>query len=124
MSAGNWKEMFTAATEGDVDLVEYHVTRGVDIDYVHPEILGTALVASILARKEAVALYLLDNGADPNLVSDFEGLSPLQATRQAGLEAVESKLLGLGVEDVAAPAASVASTESKHWLSRLWKRLG
>ena len=115
--------MFTAATEGDVDLVEYHVTRGVDVDYVHPEILGTALVASILARKEAVALYLLENGADPNLVSDFEGLSPLQATRQAGLEAVEKKLLALGVEEVAAPAVSVASTESEHWLSRIWRRL-
>ena len=115
--------MFTAATEGDVDLVEYHVTRGVDVDYVHPEILGTALVASILARKEEVALYLLDHGANPNLVSDFEGLSPLQAARQAGLEAVESQLLGLGVEDVAVPTAGVASTESKHWLSRLWERL-
>ena len=123
MSAGNWKEMFTAATEGDVDLVEYHVTRGVDVDYVHPEILGTALVASILAQKEEVALYLLDNGADPNLVSDFEGLSPLHATRQAGLETVENKLLALGAEEVAAPMASVASTESEHWLSRIWKRL-
>lgn len=128
MSAGNWKDMFSAATEGDLARVRYHVDRGVDVDYVHPEILGTALVSSILAEREAVALYLLDNGADPNLISDFEGLSPLQAARRAGLAGVEAKLLALGAEDVAEEAAvevdAAQPAAPSGWFSRLWRRLG
>ncbi|MEM6794814.1 MAG: ankyrin repeat domain-containing protein [Acidobacteriota bacterium] len=119
MSAGDWKDMFSAATEGDLDRVEYHVERGVDVDYVHPEILGTALVSSILAKREAVALYLLESGADPNLISDFEGLVPLQAARQAGLAAVEAKLLALGAREVAGGAAVDAAPSG--WFSRLWR---
>jgi len=128
--------MFSAATEGDVELVDYHVSRGVDVNYVHPEILGTALVASIMAEREQVALYLLDHGADPNSVSDFEGLTPLQAARRAGLSAVATKLLAMGVEESAVDPATagwgtVASArdethaaKSGSWLSRFWKRLG
>lgn len=127
MSAGNWKEMFKAAEEGDLDLVEYHVEQGVDVNYVHPEILGTALVACILAKNEDVALYLLDHGADPNLVSDFEGLTPLQAARQAGLKPVVEKLLGMDAADVTEPVSTAASTAppaAGGWFSRMWKRLG
>ena len=122
--------MFSAATAGDLELVEYHVDRGVDVDYVHPEILGTALVSSILAKKEAVALYLLDSGADPNLISDFEGLSPLAAARQAGLESVESKLLALGADDGVDDGVDEARVENgatsapSSWFSRLSKWLG
>jgi len=41
MDGGNWKEMFAAAEAGDLDLVEYHVSRGVDVNYAHPEFLST-----------------------------------------------------------------------------------
>lgn len=116
--------MFRAATEGDLPLVEYHVRNAVDVNYVHPEILGTALVASIMAKREAVALFLLENGADPDLVSDFEGLTPLQASRQAGLGSVEAKLLELGAADVAVDVAPTASPSPTGWFSRLWKKLG
>ncbi|MEM9594324.1 MAG: ankyrin repeat domain-containing protein [Acidobacteriota bacterium] len=118
--------MFRAATEGDLGLVEYHVESGVDVDYVHPEILGTALVSSILAKQEAVALYLLGSGADPNQISEFEGLSPLQAARRAGLADVEAKLLTLGAEDVAEaePADEAPPPAPSGWFSRLWKRPG
>ena len=86
------------------------------------------MVSSILAEKEAVALYLLDSGADPNLISDFEGLSPLQATRQAGLASVEAKLLALGADDVVKEAPLESGTTQPPalagWFSRLRKRLG
>ncbi|MEM8998297.1 MAG: ankyrin repeat domain-containing protein [Acidobacteriota bacterium] len=123
MSAGNWKDMFSAACEGDLALVEYHVERGVDVNYVHPEILGTALVACIQAGHEDVALYLIDHGADPNLVSEFEGLAPLDAARKAGSGRVEAKLVERGaVARMSTPSGTSAdgSAPSGGWLSRLW----
>ena len=89
--------MFHAACAGDLDLVTYHVQAGVDVDYAHPEYLSTPLVASILAGREAVALYLLGQGADPQLVSALDEMTPLQAARHAGLPTVEQRLLELGV---------------------------
>lgn len=97
MSGGDWKEMFNAACEGDLALVDYHVRAGVDVNYAHPEFLSTPLVASILAGQEAVALYLLDHGAIPDLASEFDAQTPIQAARTAGLVAVQARLVALGV---------------------------
>jgi uncharacterized protein len=97
MSGGDWKEMFNAGCEGDLALVEHHVKSGVDVNYAHPEFLSTPLVAAILAGQEAVALYLLDHGANPALPSEFDASTPLQAARQVGLVAVEDKLVAMGV---------------------------
>jgi uncharacterized protein len=113
VSGGNWKELFNAACEGDVALVEYHVKAGVDINYAHPEFLATPLVASILATQESVALYLLESGANPHLLSEFDGVTPIQAARQSGLAQVEAKLLELGA------VAPVTTKQPRSWLSRL-----
>ena len=96
MSAGNWKDMFRAACEGDLALVEYHVNMGVDIDYAHPEFQATPLVACILAGHADVALFLLDRGANPRALSEADGLTPMQAAQQIGLGAVVEKLRTLG----------------------------
>jgi len=96
MSGGNWKEMFTAACDGDLELLEYHVKAGADINYAHPEFLATPLVACILAGQAEAALYLLEQGANPHLLSEFDGLTPIQAARVATLRQVEAKLLELG----------------------------
>jgi ankyrin repeat protein len=114
MSGGNWKEMFNAACEGEIALVEYHVKAGVDVNYAHPEFLSTPLVAAILAKQERVALFLLANGANPHLPSEFDGLTPVQAARKSALPVVEARLLELGAVAPAVP------TQPKGWLSRLF----
>jgi uncharacterized protein len=98
VSGGNWKEMFNAACEGDLALVEYHVKAGVDLNYAHPEFLATPLVASILAGQQAVAMLLLENGANPHLLSEFDGVTPVQAARRVGLAEVEARLIALGAK--------------------------
>ncbi|TDP64131.1 ankyrin repeat domain-containing protein [Roseateles toxinivorans] len=113
MSGGNWKELFLAACEGDIELVRYHVKGGVDINYAHPEFLATPLVACILARQEPIALFLLASGANPHLLSEFDGLTPIQAARQVGLPAVERRLCELGVAEPAVEA------QRKSWW-RFW----
>ena len=82
MSAGNWKELYQASTEGNLDLVRYHIREGVDPNYQHPEILMTPLVAAILNGHLHVVLFLLEKGADPGLESYFDNLTPLQAAKK------------------------------------------
>lgn len=85
MSGGNWKEFYLAARDGDLELVRYHVQIGVDVNYAHPEFQSTALVAAILADQQEVAQYLLDNGADPDLMSDMDGETPRDAAARLGM---------------------------------------
>jgi uncharacterized protein len=116
MSGGDWKEMFNAACEGDLELLAYHVEAGADIDYAHPEFLATPLVACILAGQEGAALFLLEHGANPQLLSEFDGLTPVQAARQVGLACVEARLLELGAQPPA------ADTQARRWFARWWPR--
>lgn len=109
--------MYQAACEGDLALVEYHVRHGVDINYAHPEFLSTPLVAAILAGQQAVALYLLDQGAIPDLPSEFDAATPMQAARRAGLVAVEDRLHALGIPRPPMPRPQ------RGWLARLFGRV-
>ena len=92
MEGGNWKGMFQAACDGERELVEFHVRTGVDIDYAHPEFESTPLVACILAGQEDMALYLLDQGADPTLFSLFDGMTPIQAASAMAMPAVVARI--------------------------------
>jgi ankyrin repeat protein len=79
MSAGDWKEMFNAAEAGDLGLLRYHLAAQVDPNYQHPEYMCTPLVACILAGQYDAAALLLQYGADPQLRSEGEAMTPLQA---------------------------------------------
>jgi uncharacterized protein len=115
MDGGNWKEMFNAACEGDLELVKYHAQNGVDVNYAHPEFLSTPLVASILAGRSEVALYLLEAGANPHLFSEFDSLRPLEAARQMKLADVQAQLESLG----AVSSKAVKVERQVPW----WRRL-
>lgn len=99
MSAGDWKDLFKAACEGDLALVRYHVESGVSLNHAHPEFYSTPLVGAILAGQEAIALYMLEHGAAPNLRSEFDDLTPLEAARRCRLPRVEARLIELGARD-------------------------
>ena len=118
MSGGDWKEMFDAACEGDLQLLAYHVRSGVDVNYAHPEFLATPLVATILAKQEASALYLLSHGADPHLLSESDGLTPAQAAQQAGLVELQQRLRELGALALPTPAPQPA----RRWWTRTFGR--
>ena len=92
MSHGDFKAFFAAACDADLDLVEHHLEAGVDVDFIHPELQSTALVAAIEEGHEDVALLLLDRGASPTLRSPLEGVTPLEAARAAGLVRVADRL--------------------------------
>jgi ankyrin repeat protein len=116
MSGGDWKELFNAACEGDLALVQYHVKNGVDVNYAHPEFLSTPLVACILAGQEVVAHHLLDHGANPRLHSEFDGMTPVEAARHVGMAGVLSRLARLGIEP--SPPKAPRRRGLGEWLSR------
>ncbi len=98
MSAGDWKDLYAAASNGDLDRVRYHLRAGVNPNYQHPEVLCTPLVASLIHGHDEVALCLLEQGADPRLRSDFDDMTPLEATRRHGRTAMVQHLQALGVK--------------------------
>ena len=84
MSGGDWKEMFGAAVDGDIELLRYHLSSGVDPNYQHPEFMSTPLVAALLAGQGEAAALLVEHGADRGLLSETDGMTPLQAARHSG----------------------------------------
>ena len=117
MSGGDWKDMFRAATEGDLETLRHHLGAGVDPDHVHPEYQSTALVACLLERQAAAAHVLLDHGASPVLVSPLEGQTPVQAAREVRLADVERRLRELG-----APDPAPVTPDAGGWFARLSRR--
>lgn len=68
---GDWKEMFNAAAEGDIELVKYHLKMGVDLNYQHPEYMTSVLIECIRLGKTEMVKFLLENGADPTATEGF-----------------------------------------------------
>ena len=84
MSGGDWKEMLVAVQNGNIDLVKYHLSNGIDINYEHPELLTTALIESITYGHFDLTKYLLENGADPAQKAWISSDTPLKAAKQKG----------------------------------------
>jgi hypothetical protein len=78
---GDWKEMFRAAQEGDLELVKYHIKNGVDPNYQHPEYLTSVLIEAAGLGQEEVVAYLLEHGADPHAKAVMGGETALDAAR-------------------------------------------
>lgn len=98
MSAGDWKDLYQAALVGDLPRVQHHLHEGVNPNYQHPEILCTPLVASLVHGHAEVTRALLAHGADPHLLSEFDGLTPLEAARKHGRTEFVAHLQRLGAK--------------------------
>lgn len=82
MAGGDWKEMFVAVEDGNIDLVKYHIRQGVNLNYQHPEILTTPLIESIEQGHIEITKYLLENGADPHIKAGFSTDTPMIVARR------------------------------------------
>ena len=94
MAAGDWKDMLAAATRGDIELVRYYLREGIDPNYQHPEFLTTPLIEAARVGQAEVCRLLLAHGADPAVVSEFEGIDAREAARQGGFPEVMAMLGG------------------------------
>ncbi|MGK0272111.1 MAG: ankyrin repeat protein [Cocleimonas sp.] len=82
MSGGDWKEMFVAVQAGDIDLVKYYVSEGIDVNYEHPELMTTALIESVQFNHLEIARFLLKQGADPKQNAWLSKDNPLTIAKQ------------------------------------------
>lgn len=90
MAAGDWKEMLKASQDGDLDLVKYHIEKGENPNYQHPELLTTPLIESIEYQNTEITKFLLHNGADPHLKAGFSTDTPMiVAKRNNNKEAIK-----------------------------------
>lgn len=86
-AGGNWKEMFHAAESGDLELLSYHLSMGVDPNYQHPEYLTAALIETIRLGKLESAEILLEHGAQPDIVKVFAKETPMSVAIEKNYKA-------------------------------------
>ncbi len=111
MSAGDWKEMFDAAVEGNMAILRYHLSAGVDANYQHPEYMCTPLVAAILADQREAAALLVEFGADTSLRSEIEAMTPMEAACRVGNPA----LIALIDPTMQFPPPPLPSARKRFW---------
>ena len=92
MTAGDWKDLLSAAESGDLERVSYHLKLGVNPNYQHPELLTTPLIVSIENFQLEITKYLLENGADPHLKAGFSSDTPMIVAKRVKNKAA-AKLL-------------------------------
>lgn len=85
-SRGGFTALMFAAREGDIDMTRLLVSAGADVNLTSYE-YGNALVVAAENSHEDVAIYLLENGANPDIV-DRWGIAPIHYALQGGIVAI------------------------------------
>ncbi len=85
-SMGGFTALMFAARQGDLDSARLLVDAGANVNASSPD-YGSALVVAASSGHEPVALFLLENGADPN-VADIWGFAPLHYALADGITAI------------------------------------
>ncbi|MEL7147089.1 MAG: ankyrin repeat domain-containing protein [Bacteroidota bacterium] len=81
MSGGDWKEMLVAVQEGNIALVKYYLSEGIDPNYEHPELMTTALIECVNFDRYDIAELLLKNGANPTQNAWMSTDNPLRVAK-------------------------------------------
>jgi ankyrin repeat protein len=81
---GGLTPLLFAARVGDLETARLLVSKGADVNESTPE-EGNSLVIAAAAGHEALAVFLLEQGADPNAV-DGGGITPLHYAMRDGLK--------------------------------------
>ena len=81
--SGGFTALHFAAQQGDVDSARVLLDAGADVNTPHPE-HGSPLIIASASGHEALASFLLDKGADPN-ITDAWGVAPLHFALHNGL---------------------------------------
>ena len=93
-----WSPLQMAANKGDIRIVKYLLSKGADINYVHPIAVHTAFILAALNGQEEMVKFLAKSGADVNI--KLKGnVSLIRYFRDEGNTRMVEMLAGLGVKD-------------------------
>ena len=93
-----WSPLQMAANKGDIPIVKYLLSKGADINYVHPIAVHTAFILAALNSQEEMVKFLAKNGADVNIKLKGD-VSLIRFFRDEGNKHMVEMLTGLGVKD-------------------------
>ncbi|WP_299833991.1 ankyrin repeat domain-containing protein [uncultured Tenacibaculum sp.] len=84
MSGGDWKAMFKAIQDNDIELLTYYLKLGIDPNYQHPEFMALPLAEAIRYNHLEMVKLLLSKGTNPLLVELETGKSIVEIALQKG----------------------------------------
>lgn len=93
-----WAPLQMATNKNDLKMVEYLLSKGAEIDYIHPVAYHTAFHLAALNEQEAMMKLLASKGADVNIKMKA-GLSLIRYFRDEGNTRMVELLKSLGVKD-------------------------
>jgi ankyrin repeat protein len=93
-----WSPLQMAANKGDIATVKFLLSKGADINYVHPIAVHTAFMLAALNGQEEMVKFLAKSGADVNVKLKGD-VSLIRYFRDEGNKHMIEMLTGLGVKD-------------------------
>lgn len=93
-----WAPLQMAANKGQMEMVKYLLSKGADINYIHPVAYHTAFHLAVLNGHLDLAKYLASKGADVNIKMKAD-VSLIRFFRDAGSPEMVKFLTDLGVKD-------------------------
>lgn len=81
--SGDFKGFIHAVMNENVDEVAYYISIGMDVNFLHPEIMTNPLIEAVKVGKIEIIQLLLENGADPKIISQI-GESALSVAKNKG----------------------------------------
>lgn len=90
--SGDFKGFIHSVMNEDIDGVAYYISIGMDVNFLHPEIMTNPLIEATKIGNIEIAKLLLDNGADPEIVSQI-GESSLKIAKGSKNKEMNSLLM-------------------------------
>lgn len=82
MSRGDWKTMFKAIQDNNLELVRFYLRLGIDPNYQHPDMLALHLSESIRYNHLEIAQLLLEKGAKTSITETETRMTPIALSRK------------------------------------------
>ncbi|NOT15050.1 MAG: ankyrin repeat domain-containing protein [Methylotenera sp.] len=93
-----WSPLQMAANKGQIEVAKYLLSKGAEINYVHPLSKNSAFHLAAFGNFREMATFLAKNGADVNLKLKAN-VSLIRPFRDADNKSMIEFLTGLGVKD-------------------------
>ncbi len=93
-----WSPVQMAANKGDIAIVKYLLSKGAEINYIHPIAHHSAFMLAAFSGQEEMAKFLASAGADVNIKLKGD-VSLIRYFRDEGNKHMVELMTGLGVKD-------------------------